>query len=248
MSRIARVCAVGYPHHITQRGNNREKVFFDDDDRHFYLKILRKYSAKYGLEIWAYCLMPNHVHILAVPKEEASLARGMGGVNLVYTQYINRKYDRAGRLWQNRFYSTPIDEDAYLWSVARYIERNPVRARLVNLPDKYKWSSAKSHATGSADGVLSHSGWPKDDDLKAYRDFLKDDDKEADSQIRLATSTGRPLGAERFIKRLERLLDRGLLPKKAGRPKKKREGQVYDKLFFFLFPEIAQREIEARLE
>lgn len=219
MPRIARVCAAGYPYHITQRGNNREKVFFDDDDRHFYLKILGKYSAKYGLEIWAYCLMPNHVHVLAVPKEEASLARGMGGVNLVYTQYINRKYDRAGRLWQNRFYSTPIDEDAYLWSVARYIERNPVRARLVNLPDKYKWSSAKSHSTGTADDVLSTSGWLENDDLKDYRDFLKNDDKDVDSQIRLATSTGRPLGLDKFVKRLEKLLGRELIAKEVGRPK-----------------------------
>ncbi len=223
MPRIARVCAINYPHHITQRGNNHENVFFDDDDRFFYLKILKQYSAKYGLDIWAYCLIGNHVHILAVPKRQISLARGMGGINLVYTQYVNRKYDRTGRLWQNRFYSTPVDQDAYLWTVARYIERNPVRARLVNLPDKYKWSSAKSHATGVVEGVLSSPGWLDDGDLKTYRDFLMNEDKEGDSQIRLATSTGRPLGPEKFAKRLEKLLDRDLIAKKVGRPKNNRK-------------------------
>ncbi|MBI5885702.1 MAG: transposase [Deltaproteobacteria bacterium] len=219
MSRIARVCAINYPHHITQRGNNQEQVFFDIEDKDFYLKTLKKYCARYELEIWAYCLMPNHVHILTVPKKETSLARGLGGINLVYTQYVNRKYNRTGRLWQNRFYSTPIDKDAYLWNVTRYIERNPVRARLVNLPDKYRWSSAKSHATGVVDSVLSPSDWLKDIDLKTYRDFLLAGNDEADSQVRLSTSTGRPFGSDMFIKHLEKILGRDLIAKKVGRPR-----------------------------
>ena len=131
MPRIARICAIGYPHHITQRGNNKETVFFEDEDRRFYLKTLNKYSHKWDLEIWVYCLMDNHVHILAVPQKYESLARGIGGTNLVYTQYINRKYKRSGRLWQNRFYSTIIEKESYLWAASRYIERNPVRAKLV---------------------------------------------------------------------------------------------------------------------
>lgn len=115
MPRIARICAIGYPHHITQRGNNKEAVFFEDDDREFYLKTISKYTYKWAFEIWAYCLMSNHVHILAVPHKEESLARGIGGTNLVYTQYINRKYKRRGRLWQNRFFSTIIEKEPYLW-------------------------------------------------------------------------------------------------------------------------------------
>ena len=122
MPRIARVCAIKYPHHITQRGNNRETVFFEDEDREFYLKTLSKYSHKWNLEIWAYCLMGNHVHILAVPQKEQSLARGIGGTNLVYTQYINSKYKRSGRLWQNCFYSTTIVK---IWEVSLYSLYSP---------------------------------------------------------------------------------------------------------------------------
>ena len=123
MPRIARVTAIGYPHHITQRGNNKSVVFFDDDDRRFYLAMLKRYAESCGLKLWTYCLMSNHVHLLAVPEHEHSLARGIGGVNLVYTQYVNRKYKQSGRLWQNRFFSTVVEEDQYLLAVARYIER-----------------------------------------------------------------------------------------------------------------------------
>ena len=127
MPRIARVCAEGHPHHITQRGNNKEKVFFDEEDRQFYLDVLQRYKDKYAMKILVYCLMGNHVHILAVPRNETSLAKGIGGTNLIYTQYINRKYKRSGRLWQNRFFSSVVEEEPYLWAVMRYIEQNPVR-------------------------------------------------------------------------------------------------------------------------
>lgn len=223
MPRIARVYAVNYPHHVTQRGNNRETVFFDDEDRAFYLKTLRGYSKKWNLEIWAYCLMTNHVHILAVPQKEESLARGIGGTNLVYTQHINRKYKRSGRLWQNRFYSTIVEKEPYLWAVARYMERNPVRAKIVKRAEDYKWSSAKAHVSGKWDDILSENKWLDEKKLNAYRDYLRGEDKEVEALIRKATSTGRPFGTERFIKRLSILLGRVLLPKKAGRPKKKME-------------------------
>ena len=177
MPRIARVCAVNYPHHVTQRGNNREPVFFDDEDKAFYLKTLRGYSKKWGLDIWAYCLMTNHVHILAVPKQEESLARGIGGTNLVYTQYVNCKYIRSGRLWQNRFYSTIIEKEPYLWAVSRYIELNSVRAKLVKKAEDYKWSSAKAHLLGLSDAILSKS-WLDENELKAYKEFMIEDDKE----------------------------------------------------------------------
>ncbi len=221
MPRIARVCAVGHPHHITQRGNNKETVFFEDEDKEFYLRTLSKYSQKWAFDIWAYCLMPNHVHILAVPQEEESLARGIGGANLVYTQYINRKYKRSGRLWQNRFFSTIIEREPYLWAVVRYIECNPVRAKLAAKAEGYEWSSAKGHILGSGDAILSGKDWLGERDRKAYLRFLNREDKPMEVSIRKATMTGRPLGAEGFIKRLERLLERDILPKKAGRPKKR---------------------------
>ena len=105
MPRIARIVAPGYPHHITQRGNNRAVVFFDDQDRRTYLQLLAKYSKLFALQIWAYCLMDNHVHLLAVPEKENALARGIGLTNQVYTQYLNRKRNQSGRIWQNRFFS-----------------------------------------------------------------------------------------------------------------------------------------------
>jgi len=219
MPRIARVCAINYPHHVTQRGNNRADVFFEDEDRVFYLKTLGIYSKKYGLDIWAYCLMTNHVHILAVPEREDSLARGIGGTNLIYTQYINHKYNRSGRLWQNRFYSTVTEKEEYLWAVARYIERNPVKAGLVKKSEFYPWSSAKAHILNTRDEMLS-GNWLDENERETYKEYMMEDSQELDGLIRKATSTGRPLGKEVFIKMLEQELERSLLPKKAGRPKR----------------------------
>ena len=220
MPRIARICAVSYPHHITQRGNNRETVFFEDKDREFYLKTLSRYSHKWAFEIWAYCLMTNHIHILTVPGKEESLARGIGATNLVYTQYINRKYKRSGRLWQNRFFSTIVEKEPYLWVTARYIEQNPVRAKLVRKAGDYPWSSARAHVSGMKDDILSRESWLEERELNVYREFLRHEDKETEASIRKATSTGRPLGTVEFIKRLEKILKHDMLPKKAGRPKK----------------------------
>lgn len=222
MPRIARICAVDYPHHITQRGNNKETVFFADEDREFYLKTLSRYSNKWAFDIWAYCLMTNHVHILTVPRKEESLARGIGATNLVYTQYINRKYKRSGRLWQNRFFSTIIEKEPYLWAVARYIERNPVRAKLVEKAEDYPWSSARAHVSSIKDDILSRQNWLEEGDFNIYREFLRYEDKDIEASVRKATSTGRPLGTTEFIKRLEKILEQDILPKRAGRPKKEK--------------------------
>lgn len=221
MPRIARVCAEGYSHHITQRGNNKEKTFFDDEDKRFYLDALQRYKDKYKMKILAYCLMGNHVHILAMPEKETSLARGIGGTNLLYTQYINRKYNRSGRLWQNRFFSSVIEKEPYLWAVIRYIEQNPIRAKLVKRAEDYQWSSARAHVLDIKDDVLSKESWFNEKEIKSYREFIRKDAKEINATIRCATSTGRPLGSEGFIKKLERILKRNLFPKKGGRPKKK---------------------------
>ncbi len=220
MPRIARVCVEGYPHHITQRGNNKEKTFFDDEDKRFYLNALKRYKDKYKMKILAYCLMENHVHILAVPENKISLAKGIGGTNLLYTQYINRKYNRSGRLWQNRFFSSVVEENLYLWAVVKYIELNPVRVNIVKEAEDYQWSSAKAHILGAKDDILSTEDYFNEKEIEFYRTFLKQEDKKFNTFIRKAMSTGRPLGSENFIKKLERLLKRELFPKKGGRPKK----------------------------
>ena len=144
MPRIARIVAVGLPHHITQRGNYRQEVFLDDSDRRQYLSWIQDYSLKYRLSILAYCLMPNHVHYIAIPQEEDSLAKTFNIAHMRYSQYFNKKIKAGGHLWQGRFYSCILDEP-HLLMAAKYIERNPVRARLVKKPWEWRWSSAPAH-------------------------------------------------------------------------------------------------------
>ncbi len=224
MSRIARVVAVNLPHHVTQRGNNRTQVFFDDEDRRSYLHTLARYRERYGVEVWAYCLMDNHVHFLAVPHQEDSLAKCFAGTNLVYTQYVNRKYNRCGRLWQNRFFSCPVDRDKHLWPVLRYIDRNPVRSGIVPYAWHYEWSSARHYVTGAADALLNEPDWLRQELSKlGYRDYLESEPDEVIRDIRLMTSTGRPFGSAAFLARLESNLGRDLTPRKPGRPRKATE-------------------------
>jgi len=222
MPRIARVVGVGLPHHVTQRGNDRCQVFFDDDDRRFYLWTLAQYRQKYGVSIWAYCLMDNHVHFLVVPEREESLARCFAGTNLVYTQHFNKKRSRSGRLWQNRFFSCPVDTDEYLLPVLRYIETNPVRAGKANQAWDYGWSSARHHVLGTPDAVVTEPVGLIKDMGREYRRFLHQTDAQERERIRLATATGRPLGGESFRVGLESKLRRHLSPQRAGRPRKQR--------------------------
>ena len=220
MPRIARIIAPHFLHHVTQRGNNSATVFFDDEDRQTYLHLLELYSKKFALQIWAYCLLDNHVHLLAVPEKENSLARGVGLTNQVYTQYLNRKRNQSGRIWQNRFYSCLVDNDTYLWTVARYIEANPVMAGIIDKAENYHWSSAKAHLTGSTNALLHSPCWLESKQRKSYGEFLLNNDDDTQRAIRKATSTGRPFGSEDFIDNMEFLLNQTLRPRKPGRPKK----------------------------
>lgn len=221
MPRIARIIAPGYPHHITQRGNNRATVFSDDEDRQVYLKLLSGYSQKHHFRIWAYCLMSNHIHLLAVPETENSLSRGIGLTNQMYTQYLNRKLKQSGRIWQNRFFSCVVENERYLWAVARYIERNPLKAGLAARVDEYRWSSAKAHVTGVHDSLLSADSWLSSQDRSAYSEFVCLEDDETDNLIRRSTNSGRPFGSESFVDMLEFQLNQVLKPRKPGRPRKK---------------------------
>ncbi len=221
MPRIARIVAPGYPHHVTQRGNNRTRVFFDDEDRRTYLSILSLYAQKNSLELWAYCLMDNHFHLLVVPENENSLAKGVGLTNQIYTQYLNRKRGQSGRIWQNRFFSCIVEDNQYLWAVARYIECNPVKAGLVGAPEEYLWSSAKAHLINTKDPLLHTPSWLDLTDYQAYVGFIRKSDSEADMAIRKATSTGRPFGTESFLEKMEFKLGQSLRRKKPGRPRRK---------------------------
>ena len=147
MPRTARIVIPGLPHHVTQRGNNRQDVFFSDADRKVYLELLGQQCETFGLAIDGYCLMTNHIHLIATPRDEGSLAKAVGRTNLYYTRYINRLHGRSGHLWQDRFFSCPLD-DQYFWTAMIYVERNPVRANLVRKPWRCPWSSATAHVTG----------------------------------------------------------------------------------------------------
>ena len=221
MPRIARTVIEALPHHITQRGNNRQEIFFVDDDRKVYLEILLRQSSKYGLTIMGYCLMANHIHLIAIPAAKDSLANAIGRTHFVYTQYINRFHDRSGHLWQGRFYSCCLDERHFLLAM-RYIERNPVKAGICRTPWAYKWSSAASHTElGSSSNLLDLRRWYKTVSPTEWKKLLAEDIEEKETRkLCTNTHTGRPLGSDSFMSKLERIAGRRLRPLPIGRPKK----------------------------
>jgi putative transposase len=226
MPRTGRITIVDVPHHITQRGNNRQDVFFVDDDRRVYLQILKEQAAKYFLEILGWCLMTNHVHIIACPKTPESLAQALGRTHLSYTQYINRMHNRSGHLWQNRFFSCPLGRE-HFWKALVYTEQNPVRTRIVRQAWKYKWSSASAHINGrDIAGLLDMPHWKQISSQIDWRKVLEEiQSEETVEQIRLNTHTGRPLASDSFISKMEKVLNRRLRPLPVGRPKKTKKNE-----------------------
>ncbi len=222
MSRIARVSVAGIPYHITQRGNGRQLVFADAQDHRTYLKLLRRYGEEYGLRIWSWCLMTNHVHVLAVPRKAESLARALGCTHRDYARYRNARAATCGHFWQARYYSCPVEERG-LWPVMAYIERNPVRAGMVEFAEEYPWSSARVHVTGrDEDGWLDMRQWREEYTAVRWRQVLRDgiEEEAFRERLRVATRTGRPLGSDHFVEDMERALNRPLRPREPGRPKK----------------------------
>jgi putative transposase len=219
MPRIARVVAPGVPHHVTQRGNRREDVFFEKSDRRTYLGLLQEYAERNGLEIVAYCLMSNHVHLVVIPEKEESLASTLRPVHLRYTQWVNKRRGETGILWQGRFFSCPLDDDHY-WNAIRYVERNPVRAKLVERAEDFSWSSAAARCGLIEDALLMElEGSPFEP--SEWAAWLEDpDDVSMIERLRQRTRTGRPAGSAAFIERIEHALGRALRLRKAGRPRK----------------------------
>ncbi|MBU0899935.1 transposase [bacterium] len=219
MARIARIIIPDIPYHLTQRGNYRQTVFRSEDDREQYLLWIREYSKRYGVKIWAYCLMDNHVHFIVVPEGSESIARLFNQAHMRYSQYFNRKIGQRGHLWQGRFYSCPLD-GVHLYTAIRYVERNPVRTGLVERAEDYPWSSALSHVKGITDSLLSND-LPLVKEIVDWKGYLScNDDEIMITQIRRCSSTGRPAGDKNFGIRLEGLLGRILMAKPIGRPKK----------------------------
>ncbi len=222
MPRTARIVAPGYPYHITQRGNYRQNIFDCDEDRFQYLAWLEEYGARYGLSLYAYCLMDNHVHFIAVPQNDDSLARVFSITHMRYSQYLNKKRNASGHLWQGRFYSGVLDEP-YLMAALRYVERNPVRAKIVTRARDWKWSSAPVHCGGEKGSIrLASMKDLVEIDSVSWEDYLVGEEDEAQiDAIRTHTIKGRPLGRESFIEKLEKMAGRILTVKPRGRPKKR---------------------------
>lgn len=215
MPRIARLVVPGYPHHVTQRGNRRQKTFFNSQDYLAYLELVARAKEKARCEIWAYCLMPNHVHFVIVPEHEGSLADLFKEAHRRYTRRINFRENWRGHLWQERFHSFVMDEK-HLNATVRYVELNPVSARLCDKPQEWRWSSIHAHLAGKDDELVTvrpmldrHPNWL--DYLGGYQsnDMIE--------KVRMHTRTGRPLGSESFIETLESLSGRSLKLRKPGR-------------------------------
>ena len=214
MPRLARAVVPGLPHHVTQRGNRRQKTFFQLDDYLLYMALMGEECQRFGVEILAYCLMPNHVHLIAVPSTEDALRRAVGEAHRRYTQKINQREGWRGYLWQGRFASFVMDE-RHTRAAARYIEMNPVRAGLVQRAGDYPWSSARAHLLGRDDALATVA--PLLQGVSDWRAFLATAAQAEESdQIRAHETTGRPLGADGFIDQVEKALGRILRPRKPG--------------------------------
>ena len=221
MPRIARIVLAGIPYHITQRGNGRQQVFFDGTDHRLYLDLLRRNAATAGLTIWAYCLMPNHVHLVAVPARADSLSWPLGRTPADYARHFNLRRRSCGHVWQARFFSCPLD-NTHLWCAMAYVERNPVRAGIALEAEQYRWSSARAHISGAdPDELLDFSEWRREYDPQRWRDVLRASvgEEAFRRQICEASLRGRPLGDAAFVEELESRAGRRLRPLPVGRPR-----------------------------
>ncbi|GBE30844.1 transposase IS200 like protein [bacterium BMS3Bbin04] len=221
MPREARFIEPEIPYHVTQRGNYQQNVFHEDQDRHKYLELLNVHSLKNKLEVWAYCLMDNHIHLIVYPRESQSLAKALATTHMMYAQYCHRQSGVVGHFWQGRFYSCALDAQ-HLVHATRYVEMNPVRARLVETPTDWVWSSARYHLGVCDDPLLDQARWPDEELLYDWKAVLEVYDDDASIQrLRYATRTGHPMGSNTWIKALEQRSGRRLHPLPVGRPRKR---------------------------
>jgi len=221
MARLARIVIPGVPYHVTQRGNRRERTFFEDADYKRYRTMLGQAARRAGTEVWAYCLMPNHVHLIVVPADEDGLRRTFADAHRRYTGLINARHQWTGHLWQGRFGAVAMDE-AHLMAAVRYVALNPVRAGLVRRAEDWPWSSAGAHLAGKDDALVTVAPV-----LDRYGDFAalldsanEEQDNRAWTALRKAESTGRPVGSEAWLAKLERRTGRRLAPQRGGRPRR----------------------------
>ena len=219
MPRIARTVFSNVPHHVTQRGNRREDVFFKEADRLAYLEWLAQYCKKWQVEVLAYCLMTNHIHLVLKPNTEEGLQRVLKPLHMRYAQRVNKSKNWKGHVWQGRFFSSPLD-DAYTWAAIRYVERNPVRAGMVEKAESYPWSSAAAHCGLMENSLLSPlTEMERAITESSWSDWLAlPEDEQAIQVLRQNVEKGLPSGSEFFIDSLEKLANKSLRFRPQGRP------------------------------
>jgi len=216
MARIRRIVIPNRPHHITQRGVRSMNIFFKHEDYEYYKELLFTQCELHDVQIISYCLMTNHVHIIAIPKYKESLSKAIGETHRLYTRKINFEQKAKGHLFQERFYSTPLDEEHFLYAL-KYVEQNPVKAFMVKYPWDYKYSSAKYRLNLIEDDKLLSSYEPIDNIIN-YKEFLEETTN--DKIIEEKTRTGKPCGDEDFYDKIKVLTGVDYKNKKAGRPRK----------------------------
>lgn len=218
MPRIARVVVPGAPYHVTQRGNYKQNIFDGNEDKQVYMDFFKLYAKKYQLKLLAFCLMDNHVHFILEPQQTDSLAFLFKYTHMRYSMYYNKKNGTPGHLFQGRFFSCILD-DEHLYEAIRYVELNPIRAQMVNSLQDYYWNSAYIR--------LTENPWIKLNSLQKYFEindwnaYLNEPiDEEKINKIRINTKTGRPLGSEKFIQKLEKKLGIKITIENPGRKRK----------------------------
>jgi|1186.fasta_scaffold33042_2 putative transposase len=213
---MSRAVVPDLPHHLTQRGNRRQRTFFCADDYALYISLMAEACRRSRVEIWAYCLMPNHVHLVVVPSSSEALRCAVGEAHRRYTGEVNRRERWTGHLWQGRFASFVMD-DRHMIAAARYVELNPVRAGLVSRAGDYPWSSARAHLRGRDDGLVTAA--PLLERIPNWSGFLgSEPEMDFSAPCRKHETTGRPLGSDAFVEMLEERLGRKLAPRKRGPP------------------------------
>lgn len=224
MARLPRVVIPGIPHHVTQRGNGRQRTFFEEGDYALYLDLLCAAAERAGTEVWAYCLMPNHVHIVLTPADKTGLAHTFGELHRRYTGYINARRRTTGHLWQGRFGSVAMDE-AHFVTALRYVALNPVRARLIARAEDWPWSSTRALFAGEDDHVVTVA--PALDRVGDFAAFLGEPFDEALSYaaLRKAESVGRPVGSKEWLAAMEARTGLVLAARKRG-PRVRLEGDT----------------------
>ena len=214
MARMPRIVVPNVPHHVTQRGNRRMQTFFTDEDYSTYIGYLAESVEQANTEVWAYCLMPNHVHLVLVPSNKDGLRAAMADAHRRYTRRINFREGWRGHLWQERFHSFAMDEK-HLYRTVRYVERNPVAAGICQHAISWRWSSARAHVSGKDDALCRVE--PMLNRVGNWNQYLSSEvSPEECEELRRHTRTGRPLGNEQFVNFVEELTGRDLKPGKPG--------------------------------